>query len=85
MYTNFQHYHTDSLPVDLGLAWVWERSGGGSGLPVVSKRGQVGGFNAELIVDRAGARVAAVVTNTATFSANDLAEQLIPLQIPDPT
>ncbi len=66
--------------MDLGLAWTWERQEGGV---FISKNGAVGGFISEVVVDRNGGRVAAVVTNSGSFSANDLAEMLIPLQYPE--
>ncbi len=68
--------------MDLGLSWVWERQESGV---VVSKTGQVGGFISEVVVDRGNRRVAAVITNTRTISANDLAEKMIPIEISDPT
>ncbi len=68
--------------MDLGLAWVWERQEGGGRF--VSKNGQVGGFVAEVVVDRDGGRVAAVATNSGNISANDLAEKLIPLDVSEP-
>ncbi len=67
------------MAIDQALAWVWEQEDPALG-PIVYKDGQVGGYICEVIVNTENNRVVAVATNSGMFSANDIAEDLIPIK-----